>query len=72
MDEEVEAIMIGPPAKWELEENDRYFAHARNNGDNYYDPESWDIAPDTPQELIDSFNETMKQAVIWREMGLEF
>lgn len=54
--------MTRSPEKWEEPENEKYFSHTRNNGDNYFDPDSWDIAPDTPQELIDSFNETMKQA----------
>lgn len=57
--------------EWELDENSKYFSHTRNNGNNYYDPESWDIAPNTPQALIDSFNDTMKQAKEWKRLGLD-
>lgn len=63
--------MIRSPEKWEEGENSRYFSHTRNNGSNYYDPDSWDLAPDTPQELVDSFNITMEQAKKWREIGLD-
>lgn len=61
--------MIRDQAEWEMRENDKYFSHTRNNGDNYYDPDSWDIAPDTPQKLIDSFNATMEEAKIWKKWG---
>lgn len=63
--------MIREPFKWEEPENEKYFSHERNNGNNYYDPESWDISPDTPQELIDSFNETMKKAIEWKKKGID-
>ena len=55
----------------ELPENKKYFNHTRNDWDNYYDPESWDISPDTPQELIDSFNETMKRAIELKKKGFD-
>ena len=63
--------MTRSPEKWEEGENNKYFSHTRNNGNNYYDPDSWDLAPDTPQELVDSFNATMEQAKKWREIGLD-
>ena len=61
--------MIREPFEWELPENDKYFQHTRNNGNNYYDPESWDISPDAPQHLIDLFNETMKHADYFNQFG---
>lgn len=63
--------MTRSPEKWEEPENEKYFSHTRNNGDNYFDPESWDIAPNTPQELIDSFKATMEQARVWKALGLD-
>lgn len=53
--------MIRNPFVWELPENQHYFVHTRNNGDNYYDPKSWDIAFDTPKALIEEFEKTMKE-----------
>ena len=63
--------MMREPFEWELSENAKYFSHTRNNGNNYYDPESWDIAPETPKKLIDSFHATMKQAQEWKKLGLD-
>lgn len=63
--------MIRDMAKWEEPENEKYFSHTRNNGDNYYDPASWDIAEDTPKELIISFYETMKDAEGLRKLGID-
>lgn len=59
------------PFEWEKPENEKYFRHTRNNGNNYYDPESWDIARNAPAKLVDSFNETMKQAQEWKQLGLD-
>ena len=53
--------MIRDPFEWELPENEKYFVHARNNGNNYYDPESWDIAFDTPKPLVEAFKKSMKE-----------
>lgn len=58
-------------AKWEEPENEKYFSHTRNNGDNYYDPSSWDIASNTPKELVASFYETMKEAQRLRKLGID-
>lgn len=63
--------MTREPYEWELKDNWKYFEHTRNNGDNYYDPSSWDIRPDTPQYLIDSFNQMIEDAKKWRKMGLD-
>ena len=63
--------MTRDPYEWEFKNNRKYFEHTRNNGDNYYDPASWDISPDTPKHLIDSFNQMIEDAKKWRKMGLD-
>ena len=63
--------MTRDPYEWELAENRKYFVHARNNGNNYYDPTSWDISQDTRKHLIDTFNQMMEDAKKWRKMGLD-